>query len=479
MKLHKAASSGDTDTLNALLSEESNINARNDKWETPLYCACASGQLSAVRVLLEAGARINAKARKRFTPLHVAARFGHDDVVEELIRAGAAVDRETIRCMTPFLVAVKYSQKSCAECLLRHKSDIHAKDMFHRTALHWAIKTDQRDLFELLVSQGADVSITDKFSKTPIMQAVKSNRPELLKRLLELDADRTMEDKLLRRPIHVAALKGHCQCIDIFLQSGTVLPDSWNDQHQRMTPLMFAASHGQLESMKLLLERGADPNRVNTYNQTALCLVAIRRRPVYLAHPKRWCMVALKLIRANTDVNLLGAGPCSWYEGEQALKNALEMAFHEGYEDLVKVLAKAGSQVRNLTKLWQIKTENLPEFARKNLSLLDWLRWFYRSPRPLKELSRRAVLNTIPAPFFAKNLEELHLAPGIQYYMMFRDIEDPAEMVETTDTTSSESNTEEEMEPSVFDSDLYGDGEVHDTDEEQSTNCKPGYKCLP
>lgn len=467
MKLHKAASSGDTDTLKALLSSNEDINARNDKWETPLYCACASGQLSTVKALLEAGARINAKARKRFTPLHAAARFGHVDVVEELVKAGASVDRESIRCMTPFLVAVKYSQKSCAECLLQHKSNIHAKDMFQRSALHWAIKTDQRDLFELLVSQGADVSVTDKFFKTPIMQAVKSNRPELLKRLLQLDADRTTENKLRHRPIHVAALKGHCLCLDIFLQSGTVQPDSWNDHHQRMTPLMFAASHRQLESIQLLLERGADPNRVNAYKQSALCLVAISRRHVYMADPKRWCMVALKLIRANTDVNLLGAGPCSWYEGEQPEKNALEMAFHEGYDDLVKVLAKAGSQVRNLRNLWHVKMESLPEFARKNPSLLDWIKWFYKSPRPLKELSRRAVLNMVPAPFFAKNLEELHLAPGIQYYMMFHDIEDPNETTETTDASESESNTEEEMEPSVFDSDLYGDCEVHDTDEEQ------------
>lgn len=470
MALHEAASSGDVNSLkDLLLIHGSKINVRNDKSETPLFCACAAGHLDATRLLLSAGANINARAWKRFRPLHVAVKNGHTDITEELIGAGAGLERQTIREMTPLLVAIKSRQKICADILLRNNARITATDMFSRTALHWAIKIDDRELFGELVSRGADVSATDKFKKTPVMQAVKSDRPEILEWLFRLNADQILEDKLHRKPLHVAAMKGHCRCLDILLRSGAVPVDLINNVYQLMTPLMSAASHGQLEAAKLLLDFGANPNEVSGYNQTALCLVLTRRQKLD-ANMGRWCNLVRLLIRANTDINITALGCRGWDYDELTKHNALEMALYSGYSDIVKMLAVSGSEPHNLRKHFNVGVDQLPNIIRDNLSDFEWLKQFYQTPRPLKQLCRNVFLRRFSALCFARNLSAANLPPGIKAYLSFNDLDSfgPEEM-ETleVDSDDGDSDTEEEMEPSVFDSDLYGDTDK-DTDKEET-----------
>lgn len=470
MALHEAASSGDENSLKELLLIHGNeINSRNDKWETPLFCACAAGHLDVTRLLLGAGANINARAWKRFRPLHVAVKNGHADVTKELIIAGAGLERETIRSMTPLLVAIKSRQKVCAEILLQSNARITAKDMFDRTALHWAIKVDDRDLCDELVSRGADVNTTDKFKKTAVMQAVKSDRPEILEWLFcRPDTDTKSEDKLHRKPVHVAAMKGHCRCLDILLRSGDVSVDDTDNVYQLMTPLMSASSHGQIEAAKLLLDLGANPNKVNGYNQTALCLVLTRRRKLD-ANMSHWCKLVRLLIRAHTDINITALGNMGWEYDENTKHNALEMALYNGYSDIVKMLAVSGSQPHNLMKHFGTSADHIPDVIRKNLSDYEWLKQFYQSPRPLKQLCRIVFLRHFSAPRFASNLA--NLPPGIKAYLSFSDLDSfGPEEIETPEVDSDgDSDTEEEMEPSVFDSDLYGDCEVTDTDKEETT----------
>lgn len=57
--LHEAAAAGDLETLRSLLATQTDINARDDFWCTPLMSAAENGQTAAVELLLEAGADIH------------------------------------------------------------------------------------------------------------------------------------------------------------------------------------------------------------------------------------------------------------------------------------------------------------------------------------------------------------------------------------------------------------------------------------
>lgn len=166
------------------------------------------------------------------------------------------------------------------------------------------------------------------------------------------------------------------------------------------------------------------------------------------------------------------------------LRNALELAFRAGFDDLVRVAAISGAPPRSLVRLFQTRTVDLPTYAVKASSTLDWLRRYFRSPRPLKELARRTVRTAIGTPFFEQRLGKLGVAPGILKFLMFPELDnassnaymveeecsdDDGSVDEELDSGESggESDTENEMEPSVFDSDLYGDAEPFISDKEQ------------
>jgi hypothetical protein len=258
---------------------------------------------------------------------------------------------------------------------------------------------------------------------------------------------------------------------------------------QGKTALMFGASRGHAQVIRLLLKRGADPNRQDTWGLTALGHVVTGR----LSHIKTrtasdWHRTALALIRyGNADVNLLSQWPSSWDnedsfgQGATPDRGIVELAFRAGYEDLVRPFTIAGASPRSLRNFFSVRTQDLPDYVRRNTVILDWMRRYFRSPRPLRELARRSVRSAIGGLDFEHRLDSIKLAPGIRSYLMYADLvekvpgcdsseeeEDGVEgfdVLDVDDKLDLESDTEKEMEPSVFDSDLYGGNEPLDSDD--------------
>jgi uncharacterized protein len=67
-------------------------------------------------------------------------------------------------------------------------------------------------------------------------------------------------------PLHYAASGPDPKIVGLLLERGAVVDAESPD---RTTPLMMAARYGKEESVKLLLARGADPQRANDRNMTA------------------------------------------------------------------------------------------------------------------------------------------------------------------------------------------------------------------
>jgi ankyrin repeat protein len=127
--LHWAATRGDASQVTMLVYAGARVEAvtRNGNY-TPLHLAARGGRAAAVQALLKAGA--NAKAAISAggaTPLHFAAGIGSTESITALLDAGAEVDvRETAFGQTPLMWAANYDRVEAVKLLLGRGANIAA-----------------------------------------------------------------------------------------------------------------------------------------------------------------------------------------------------------------------------------------------------------------------------------------------------------------------------------------------------------------
>lgn len=105
---------------------------RDDRGETPLYCAARKGNAYEVRRLLEKGADPNARNHKGLTPLHEAAYWGEAEIVRLLLKYKADPKADNGRGWTPLhsaaLSAGLSGRKKIMDMLLDAGADPARKD---------------------------------------------------------------------------------------------------------------------------------------------------------------------------------------------------------------------------------------------------------------------------------------------------------------------------------------------------------------
>jgi ankyrin repeat protein len=218
-----AASTGDVEMIDLLLKAGADPKRAHPEGETPLMAASKSGSAAAVRMLLERGADVNAKdAFQEQTALMWASAEGHVQIVEALLKAGA----------DPNLQARVTSIK-------QRKNADHPTGGF--TALMWAARNGYEDIVQRLVQGGADLNLKNGDGASAAMVAIYNDRFDMAKMLWDLGSD--VNDGSL-----YTAVEMRDSTTDQFAFDGSRLrPDHPN----KLTAL---------DLVKILLERGADPN---------------------------------------------------------------------------------------------------------------------------------------------------------------------------------------------------------------------------
>ncbi len=101
----QAAKEGDVSSLKSQVTDNTDLNARDEKGMTALSWAAISGHLEAVSWLLLKGADIDAANVDGGTALHSAAFLGHLEVVRVLLESGSNIERKDLKGQTAFDVS--------------------------------------------------------------------------------------------------------------------------------------------------------------------------------------------------------------------------------------------------------------------------------------------------------------------------------------------------------------------------------------
>lgn len=112
--------------------------------------------------------------------------------------------------------------------------------------------------------EATQVNVTNAAGETPLMLAALSNQLEIAQVLIERGADVNFKGWT---PLHYAATNGHVAMIHLLLDNSAYIDAEAPNGN---TPLMMATQFGTPQSVKVLLEEGADPTLRNKAGVSAL-----------------------------------------------------------------------------------------------------------------------------------------------------------------------------------------------------------------
>lgn len=332
--LHDAATRGDVETLGTLLDAECDIDAPDNAERTSLMCAAQGGHADCVRLLLQRGADVNKHSRRNgCTVAHYAAGNGHKEALLAVLCAGCDVDATSNFTSTPLLYAAASGHTECVQLLLQYGADVHRLADDGSTAAHYAAQQGHKDILLAVLGAGCNINASDKQNDTPLHHAILHDFPDCVRLLLQRGADvsKCRNDE----PVHTFAQRGDVETLRAFLDVGCDVDDRqiWGN-----TPLMIAAQEGRTGCVRLLLQRGADPNKhsdegSNTpdHGSTAAHYAAERgHRDVLLALLDAGCGVDVKDKWDHTPLRL-----------------ALKHTVSGGFPDCARLLLRRGADVRN------------------------------------------------------------------------------------------------------------------------------------
>ena len=247
--LLQASRSGDAALIGMLIKAGADIGMTHPDGETPLMAAARTGHIDAVKVLVEGGANANvADAFQQETPLMWAAAEGHVDVVNLLLKSGADADR-----------------KAHISGIDDRKHGDYPTGGF--TALMFATRNGYDDVAAALIKGGADPKVTNGDGLTASMVAIANDRFDMAAKLVELGADANDGSLYFAVDMHDATT-------DMRAHDGSRLRA---DHPNKLT---------SLDLIKLLLDKGADPNKPfqgQVHSTTLCCDPEVNSSPFYRA----------------------------------------------------------------------------------------------------------------------------------------------------------------------------------------------------
>lgn len=164
-----------------------------------------------------------------------------------------------------FFIAIKRDSASTVRALLARGFDPNTVDPNGVPGLILEVREPSpRKLEVLLASPQLKVEVRNPLDESPLMLAALQGDLALVRKLIALDAD---VNKPGWAPLHYAATHGHLDVMRLLLEHHAYIDA---ESPNGSTPLMMAAGYGTPEAVQLLLDAGADPLLKNQLGLTAI-----------------------------------------------------------------------------------------------------------------------------------------------------------------------------------------------------------------
>ncbi|XP_026148512.1 ankyrin repeat and SAM domain-containing protein 6 [Mastacembelus armatus] len=231
------------------------VDCTDEEGNTALQFASASGHENLVRFLLRKGASVDSRNNYGWTPLMQAARFGHLTVAHILLENGAEINGRNRLGASVLTMAARGGHAHVVKLLL--ESEAHVDDYDH-----------------LAVSAEAVCNGNNNNSRSAAGFGGADGCPGVGgagggggREFMDITA------------LMVASQHGHEATVRLLLEWGSDV--NFSQKTTGWGPLMVATLSGKVVVAQQLVERGADPDRVNVLSKTAFELaMQLKQRDV-------------------------------------------------------------------------------------------------------------------------------------------------------------------------------------------------------
>jgi len=171
-----------------------------------------------------------------------------------------------------FIQAVKNNRPGEVVALLKRGMDPNTVDPKGQPVLHICAFEGDLDVVKALVAAGADIDKRNAVKETPIMLAALQGHVKVVDFLLSKEAQINHPGWT---PLLYAATNGRNDVIKILIENHAYIDSS---SPNGTTPLMMAVRGGFRETVQLLLDEDADPLIKNEAGDTALSWAEIAKQ---------------------------------------------------------------------------------------------------------------------------------------------------------------------------------------------------------
>uniref|UniRef100_A0A4W6G1H9 Ankyrin repeat and sterile alpha motif domain containing 6 n=1 Tax=Lates calcarifer TaxID=8187 RepID=A0A4W6G1H9_LATCA len=195
------------------------------------------------------------------TALQFASASGHENLVRFLLRKGASVDSRNNYGWTPLMQAARFGHLTVAHILLENGAEINGRNRLGASVLTMAARGGHTHVVKLLLESGAYVDDYDHLAVAGCPEGGSGRE------FMDITA------------LMVASQHGHEATVRLLLEWGSDV--NFSQKTTGWGALMLATLSGKVVVAQQLVERGADPDRVNVLSKTAFELaMQLKQREV-------------------------------------------------------------------------------------------------------------------------------------------------------------------------------------------------------